>query len=141
MRSAWPASEPSPKKSPSLNIPMVASLPLFGDDGESHLACLDIEDGIGVIPLREDASVSSGRAQIFLPAPMVARKVLGSNSFFFLGTETGVMVGCPLRVAPGRLLKHSLTTRASQSPTPLDHFSVAQTVRVNSYQVLVQRRP
>jgi hypothetical protein len=50
IRRAWPASEPSPKKFPSLNIPIVASLPVLDTD----FTFLDIEDSIRLIPLSED---------------------------------------------------------------------------------------
>jgi hypothetical protein len=51
-------------------------------DRKSHLAFLNVEDSVGLVALCEDRLFF---INIFLPSPMVARKVSGSNarSFFF----------------------------------------------------------
>ena len=55
LQRAWPASEPSPKKSPSANMPIVTSLPVVEITAKFHLARWDIKHRISEIALDEDA--------------------------------------------------------------------------------------
>jgi len=54
----------------------------LGNDGEPDFAFLNIEDRVGA-SLGED-DLLFGTDRIFLPSPIVARKVSESNSLFFL---------------------------------------------------------
>jgi hypothetical protein len=67
MRSAWPASEPSPKKLLSLNMPMVASLPVFRDDCESYFSRLKIKNRVCRVPLRENGLLLRGEHSFLGP--------------------------------------------------------------------------
>src|ERR1022692_2326538 len=54
MRRGCPARPPSPQKSPGFSMGYRSFLAFFRDDGESHLALLDVEDCVSRVPLRED---------------------------------------------------------------------------------------
>jgi hypothetical protein len=54
IRRGWPASEPSPKKLPSLNTPIISFLAGFGDNSEFYFARLEIKHGVRSIPLCKD---------------------------------------------------------------------------------------
>ena len=77
-------------------------LAILGDNGESYLACLQIENCVGGVPLREDGLLLR-KGTAFLPSPMVARKFLGSKSRPFLGAATKGIVGPQVEKVPEHL--------------------------------------
>ena len=70
---------------------MVASLPDLGYDGEPHFAFLHIEDRVRLVALREDDLLFREQIRIFLPSPMVARKVSESKPRFFFVVASGLI--------------------------------------------------
>jgi len=66
----------------------------LGENGESHLAGVQIENRSAVSPCVKTFAKST----IFLPSPMVARNVLVSKSRFLLADGTGCMIHLVNRV-------------------------------------------
>src|SRR5580692_11885414 len=53
-RRGWPARQPSPKKSPSFRMPMVASFPIFDTTASFTFPYLYIKNSIGRVALSKD---------------------------------------------------------------------------------------
>ena len=65
------------EKSPSLNMPMVASLPIFETHGQFHFTRLHIKHRIGGIPLRKNSLFAPECSNCFLPIADGCEKGMG----------------------------------------------------------------
>ena len=87
-RRGCPVRQPSPKKSPSFRMPMVASFPLVRHNGESYLSFLYIKNSIGRVALRKDRLFFAKSCD--LPTAVDGRKeCLGIEFAEFLGRYYG----------------------------------------------------
>ena len=89
MRKSCPASAPSPRKFSVTHDADRRFLAGLGYYGEPDLAFLNIKDRIRRVALREYRLLFREQRELVLPAPIVARKVLGSNvRAFFLSSNS-----------------------------------------------------
>src|ERR1700733_3834027 len=86
MRKGWPASEPSPKKLPSLNMPIVASLPFLETTVSLTLPVLQVENHVCGIPLGENGLLF--RIEHRFPA-------LADGGKECMGVELAAVLGSP----------------------------------------------
>src|ERR1700730_3890461 len=87
-RRVCPARQPSPKKSPSFRMPIVASFPLCETTLSRTLSFLYVKNGIGQVTLNKDRLLLTKRCD-FSPAIDGRKKCLGIEFAEFLSRHHG----------------------------------------------------